>query len=204
MAPIILPKLPKTAEFEIAEISFARDMRPSTGGPSQRQDRLGTRHAIQVSVPMMKYGWCGAGVAADLAVARTGDGALIQIPEPKVPKIAYGTFYQNNPAVDGAGQLGKNIKLKMLIPGVVIKKGKWLSLYAGGRWFAYFTTAEVTVDGSGVATLPIYPMIRRSPLDNARVELVDPVIQGLTKDPVQRKLNRLGGLGFDFIIEETE
>lgn len=199
MAPVILPKLPSSAEYEMMELSWARDMRPSGAGPSQRQDRIGTRHQLMVSVPVLKYGWCGAGVAADLAVARTGEGAVIQIPEPKIPVLNYGA-----PVADGSGQLGDTIRLRGLQPGVLIRKGKWISMFANGRWYAYFLREAVTVPGSGIATLPIYPMIRRSLLDGAQVEIAKPMIQGLTKDPLQRKLYRAGGIGFDFIIEEQE
>lgn len=200
MPAIVLPKPTRETEIVVRELSFARDIRPAAGGPSQRQDRLGTRHAIAYSIPVLRYAWCGAGLASDIAVGRTGDGVIIRIPEPKIPAIPYGT-----PRIDGAGQLGRTLKLKGLPVGTVIKKGKWLSFEVAGRIYAYFTAlSDKTVDSAGKVTLDIYPMLRRMPTDNTLVELANPVIQGLIKEPPQRKIIRAIGVGLEFEVEEQE
>lgn len=200
MAAIVLPPPTRETEIEITELSWAKDMRPTGAGPTQRQDRVGTRHSIEFDIPVKRYAWCGAGLASDLALARTGEGAIIEIPEPGTPEVNYG-----NPVVNGAPQIGSSISLRGLTPGAVIKKGKWLSLFANNRWYAHFTThADVVVPAGGVAVLKIYPMIRRSPADGSPVKLAKPVIQGLTKDPVRRKLVRRVGIGLAFAIEEQE
>ena len=200
MAAVVLPKPTRETEIYVREISRARDMAPATSGPSQRQDRMGTRHAIRFDIPVLRYAWCGAGLAADLAIGRTGDGAIIEIPEPKIPQVNYGT-----PRVNGVGQLGDTIKIDGVTPGAVIKKGKWLTLVSNGRYYAYFTTRQdVVADENGNATLSICPMIRRSPADNALVILDKPVIQGLIKEPLQRKILRVGGIGLEFEVEEQE
>lgn len=200
MAAIVLPKPTRETEISIREISRARDMAPATSGPTQRQDRMGTRHSIRFEIPVLRYAWCGAGMAADLAVGRTGDGVIMQIPEPKIPAFDYGT-----PRVKGAGQLGDKLIIDGIPVGTVIKKGKWLSVLANNRYYSYFTTKQdVVVDGTGTASLDIYPMIRRSPADNAVVILDKPVIQGLIKEPLQRKILRVGGIGLEFEVEEQE
>lgn len=200
MAPVMLPKPPRTTEPEVREMSFAKDMIPTTGGKTQRQDRLGTRHSFSFDIDSLKYGWCGAGLAADLAMGRTGEGAVIPIPEPNIPVVDYGL----SPKVDGAPQIGSAIQGKDMTPGVVIKKGKWFNLIVGGRYYAYFTTADVTVGIDGRAVLPLYPMIRRSAANNSELRLKDPLVQGLIKDPVQRKIMRVGAIGLSFEIEEQE
>lgn len=197
MAPVMLPRATRETQINIREMSWSKDMTPTTGGENQRQDRVGTRHAISFDIPVLRYAWCGAGMAADLAVGRTGEGATMIIPEPGIPAVNYGAS-----KVNGSGQLGRSISVKNLEPGVIIKKGKWLNLIVNGRYYAYFTTAQVTVPGGGVATLPIYPMIRRSALNDSEVRLVDPLIQGLIKEPVQRKIVRAVGIGLAFEIEE--
>lgn len=200
MAPVILPKPTRETEITVREISKAKDMSPATSGPTQRQDRMGTRHAIRFDIPVLRYAWCGAGLAADLAVGRTGDGAIIEIPEPKIPEVNYGA-----PRVNGAAQLGKKLKLDGLLPGVVVKKGKWLTIQVNGRSYAHFTTiGDVIANASGEVELDIFPMIRRAPADNSIVLLAKPVIQGLIKQPVERKILRIGGIGLDFEIEEQE
>ena len=200
--PVVLPKPTRETEIEIRELSWDKDMKPAAGGKSQRQSRLGTRHAIRFDIPVLRYGWCGAGLAADLAVGRTGTGAVIAIPEPGIPDYDYG----NEVLVDGGGQLGKNIALKGLTPDLIVPKGKWLSLTADGRFYAHFTTAVTQVDGLGNAVLPIYPMIRRSPFTEVEVYIRTAYIQGLISEPVSRKLRRAGGgvVALSFEIEEQE
>lgn len=199
--PVVLPKPTRETEVEVRELSWARDMKPAAGGKTQRQDRLGTRHAFRFDIPVLRYAWCGAGLAADLAVGRTGTGAVIAIPEPGIPDVDYGA----NIVVDGAGQLGKTIKLQGLVPGTLIKKGKWLSLTADGRFYAHFTTAAVVVGVDGKVDAPIYPMIRRSPAADVTVFLRPAYVQGLISDPISRKVRRSPGvIALSFEIEEQE
>lgn len=200
MAPRQLPNPTRETEISVREISGARDMQPTTGGQSQRQDRVGTKHAIMFDIPVLRYAWCGAGLAADLAVGRTGDGVSIVIPEPGIPYVNYGAA----PKVDGAGQLGSFINVKDLTIGATIKKGKWFNLVVNGRIYAYFTTEQVVVDGAGKATLPLYPMIRRSAAANSSFILAEPRIQGLIKEPLQRKIVRRVGIALSFEVEEQE
>lgn len=198
MPPVMLPDPTRETEIEVMEMSWARDMQPTLGGETQRQDRLGTRHSIRYDIPVKRYAWCGAGLASDLALGRTGEGAAIAIPEPGIPAVSYGA-----PKVNGSPQVGSQLSIKGLNPGITIKKGKWLSLISNGRHYAYFTThGDVLVPQSGIVTLNIYPMIRRSAADNSEVRLAKPLIQGLIKDPVQRKIVRRVGIGLSFVIEE--
>lgn len=199
--PVVLPKPTRETEMEVRELSWAKDMRPAAGGKTQRQDRLGTRHAFRYDIPVLRYAWCGAGLAADLAVGRTGTGAVMAIPEPGIPDIDYGA----NILVDGSPQLGSSIALKQMTPGVLIKKGKWLSLTADGRFYAHFTTADVVVGVDGKAVLPIYPMIRRSPATDVIVFMRPAYVQGLISEPISRKVRRSPGvIALSFEIEEQE
>jgi hypothetical protein len=199
MPPVILPKPTRETDIEVRELSWSKDMKPTAGGKTQRQDRLGTRHSFRFDIPVLRYGWCGAALAADLAVGRTGDGAAIVIPEPGIPDVDYG-----EPVANGSPQMGKNLNLRGITPGRIIPKGKWISLWVGGRYYAHFTTAQVVADGSGQAILPIYPMIRRSPLDGSAVIIRNPMVQGLISEPVSRKVWRAGTIALTFEIEEQE
>lgn len=192
----LMTKIPREAEISIDELSWAKDMIPASGGEAQRQDRLGTRHAINVSIPALAAEACGLELGVDLALGRTGDGALMPIPE-ALPIVPYGL-----PSVTTAGQLGSQIELKGIPIGTVLRKGKWLNLTANGRIFAYYVRANTTVTGANVI-VPIYPMIRRSPASNSTVELSAPVIQGLVKEPVTRRFIRRRAMSYDFRIEEA-
>ena len=195
MAAVVLPTLPRLIETTVREISRDRALEPSFGGDETLVRRIGTRHEIEVRVPAVASAGCGPALVAALTLGKF-DGAVMPIPEPKLPAVAYGT-----PLVNGGGQIGSSLVVDGLTPGVVIAAGKWLSITISGRRYAYFTTAQVTASGGGAATLQIYPMIRRSPADNAVVELAEPKIEGrvILSD---RDVRRIGALGFTFTIRE--
>ncbi len=197
--PVDLGPLPRGTQYVIREVSRARSMSPTHGGgPDTMIRRLGDRSAIEVQVPAIASGGCGPGLIVDLLRART-QGATIDIPEPKVPSIDYGS-----PLVLGANQQGETLNVDGLPPDVVIPKGKWLSVIASGRRFAYLTTAAVTANGSGQAALAIWPMIRRSPPDNAVVELAAPKLEGFVQDVVEREVRSIGAISVSFRITERE
>lgn len=196
MAAVVLPTLPRQIETLVREISRDRALEPSFGGGDETLiRRIGTKHEIEVRVPAIASAGCGPALVAALTLGKH-QGAVMPIPEPKLPVLAYGT-----PLVNGAGQLGSSLPVDGLTPGVAVPSGKWLSVIIGGRRYAYFTTAEATASGGGAATLPIYPMIRRSPADNAVVELAAPKIEGrvILSD---RDVRRIGALSFSFTIRE--
>lgn len=196
MAAVTLPTLPRRVEYSIREINRDRDLAPTFGGGDDTLiQRLGTRHEIVVTVPAIASVGCGPALVAALTLGKAA-GAVMPIPEPKLPVLAYGT-----PLVNGANQLGSSLVVDGLAGGVVVPSGKWLSVVISGRRYAYFTTAQVTASGAGTATLPIYPMIRRAPANNAVVELAAPMIEGrvILSD---RDVRRIGALSFSFTIRE--
>ena len=80
--------------------------------------------------------------------------------------------------VDGAGQTGFAIALRGLRPSYAIREGQAVPIVTANRRYLYFA-AQTTVAGSdGTATVPIYPMLRRSPLDGDACEIAAPIIQG--------------------------
>lgn len=201
MPPIMLPRPTRETEVTVREISWSKDITPTGPGVGQRVEKMGTRHAMRFSIPVLRYAWCGAGLAADLALGRSGDGAAMIIPEPGIDQSIYG-----NPTVLGSNQIGSSINATGFTPNVTIRKGKWFNLIVNGRYYAYFTTSEVTAAPNGSAELDLYPMIRRSALTGSQIRIADPLIQGLIAEPNQRKIGRLAAkaIGLDFEIVEQE
>lgn len=195
MPAIVLPALPRRTEFVFREVSFDRDAIPVQGGDEARYSRLGTRHAIDVSIDAIAAKGCGPSLVVDLSLGRT-QGVVIAVPEFGLAAANYGV-----PLVNGGGQLGSTLNVDGLVNGVVIPKGKWLSVIVAGRRYAYFTTAAVTVAG-GAAALPIYPMIRAAPSDNAVVELATPRLEGLVEQPPEWSPRKIGSIGIQFAVRE--
>lgn len=195
MSAAILPDLPRSVEYIIREINRDRALEPTFGGDESLIQRIGTKHEIVVTVPAIASAFCGPALIAALSVGKSA-GVLLPIPEPKLPDVPYGS-----PLVVGAEQIGSSMNVDGLTPQVAIRAGKWLSVTVSGRRFAYFTTADVIADSSGAATLPLYPMIRRSPADNATIEIAKPLLEGRVIMS-EREVRRIGSLSFSFTVRE--
>ncbi|QBX38675.1 hypothetical protein E4M02_11170 [Brevundimonas sp. S30B] len=191
--------LPRRTRVTIREVSRARSLAPSFGGgPESMIQRLGTRSAMSIDIPPVSSGACGPALIADLLRART-EGALVRIPEPKLPEKDYGTSL-----IAGSGQTGSNLVVGGVPAGTVVPKGKWLSVIIAGRRYAYVITAAATSDGGALVTLPIWPMIRRSPPHLAVVELAAPKMEGFVQGVVERDVQSIGAISVAFTITERE
>lgn len=91
--------------------------------------------------------------------------------------------YRNNlgsvgtPLINGAAQVGSNLAIDGLPNGKVFPAGRWLCYDTSTFRMLHMTTAEVTANGSGQATFPVFPAIRKSPADNAAVNFVNPTCE---------------------------
>lgn len=76
-----------------------------------------------------------------------------------------------SPLVNGASQTGNSLAVDGLSTGLTgwLKKGDYIQLESGSAARLYQVSEDVNTNGSGQATIPIYPAIRTSPADNAAV-----------------------------------
>lgn len=77
------------------------------------------------------------------------------------------------PVVDGAGQTGGSLAIKGLSNSITgwAKAGDWLQLGSGSTARLHSILADANSNGSGKATLDIWPNLRSSPADNAAVTM---------------------------------
>lgn len=74
------------------------------------------------------------------------------------------------PLVNGASQVGASLITDGWFPGlVVLRRGDFLQLAGSAK--VYQMTADATADGSGNATLSIWPPLIASPANNAAIAL---------------------------------
>ncbi|MEI9964374.1 MAG: hypothetical protein WDM92_06380 [Caulobacteraceae bacterium] len=107
--------------------------------------------------------------------------------------------------MNGANQAGTTLNADGFTPGATIPAGAWFSTVIGTRSYLYLVSAAVTANGSGVAALPVAPMLRRSPTDNAALSFAAPVIEGfVTGDQIGWDLDTLRTVGLSFTITEAE
>lgn len=194
---ITLQNLPRSTVYSVRAVSAANDLHPAFGGSVQRIARKGSRWAIDVSIPALAIKSCGMGLIADLVRGET-ELVRIKLPDGMVVR-SYG-----NPLVNGVGQTGSTLTVDGLTPGVVIPKGRFLSITTSAQGFVYMVTEETVASGGGGASLPIWPMLRLSPPDNISVNLDEPVIQGFISPGQKWSISNTRAVGMDFTIEERE
>lgn len=194
---ITLQTLPRGTTYSMRAVSAANNLEPAFGGGIQRIARKGSRFALDVNVPALALRCAGVELIADLI---RGETELIRCPIPEAIEAApYGAAL-----VNGGGQSGTALAVDNLTPNVVLRKGKFLSLPVSGQGFVYMVTAETIADDDGAASVPIWPMLRASPANNAAIELPAPMIEGFVRPGQDWSIWTLRAVGLSFTIEERE
>ena len=172
-------------------------VRPSSGAPAQRYDRLGSRFAMEFELPPLD------GETARLVKARLiqAKRSALRMPVPLLggPQGAPGA-----PLVNGTDSAGTTLKLKNLTPGWFAREGYWLNVTdADGALYLHDVAAPVRAGSDGKATLTLGVPLRCVLADGAAVRISNPVIEGLVtsdigwSDPVGRIIS-----GIVFTLEE--
>lgn len=196
---IELPNCPPIRSASMRIISYAVDQTPSQGGPQTRVLRLGDRWAGEFVTYVASYAEEGRVYLSRLVRGMT-DTVVIPVPEPGMRGGDYGA-----PVIAAAGAFGSSVQIGGLGAGRVIPEGKFLSIITGGQRFLYQATATTTANGTGQATVPIYPMLRRQPQLNDVVELSEPKMEGFVQgNQVQWEVTKSKRIGFVFQIMERE
>lgn len=181
-------------------IDWGGALTPSLGGPVQTIMRLGTRHAIDITMPNIPAEPLGREWSATLRMAKL-QGAMIWF---RQDGYVIGT--PGAPVVDGANQTGMTLNLRGFTASYRIGKGQAFSLVINGRRYLYFATQDTIVAANGSVALPIFPMIRVMPGDGATAEFAKPYIQGSLSGNEVAWSRELGGF-FNFgtlTIQEDE
>lgn len=95
---------------------------------------------------------------------------LFPVPERTPRGVGTGT-----PLVNGADQVGSSLVTDGWTPSTtgILLKADWIQLGSGDTTRLHMVTGDVDSDGSGNATIPIWPALRESPLDNAAITVND-------------------------------
>ena len=195
---IELPSCPPIKEAVPRYVSYAVDQASVLGGTDSRIVRMGDRWAVDVETYPVEYADHGMKYLSRL-VRGMKDTVRMAFREPGVKPRSYGT-----PVVASAGSAGTFLPVSGLIPGDVIKEGKFFSMIIGGTSYLYqVAVADVTVSGSGTATLQIEPMLRRQPAAGTALDF-EPKIEGFIQGNEQSwNVSRSKYLPFRFTIKES-
>lgn len=170
--PVMLPDRRGVKIDKPRMIDWGGQLKPPNGGAVQNLLRLGTRHAIDITLPQMRAEPEGRIWAAKLRLAKLygvmawfrQDGLRIGTP--------------GDPATAGAGQSGSVINLGGFRPGYCMRMGQAGSLLHAGRRYLHFAEEDTVAASDGTMALPIFPMLRVIADDAEAFEVAKPIIVG--------------------------
>lgn len=167
------------------------------GGPAQVIDRAGTRYALTVTPPPMRYEPDGRMLAADLVAGRR-DGVLIRVSQPDFDVGAPGA-----PVVGSDTASGRMVPIAGLTPGYAVRKGQWLSfVHAGHRYFD-MARAQAVAAADGTAAILIQQPLRAALSAGDVVELGQPKIEGLIADFTSWTIDEKRMVQYQFRVAEA-
>lgn len=106
-----------------------------------------------------------------MAAMRGREGSVL-IGDPSRSSVL-GTWLGQSPLVNGGSQTGYTLLIDGVTPTTTTgAKGDYIQLGSGATQRLYRLTQAFTANGSGQATLDIWPRLRESPADNAPLTLV--------------------------------
>lgn len=196
---IDLPEYPSPNGANPALLDFGALLVPSLGGPVQKINRMGSRFRIAVTMPPMPSQQLGRQWVARLLRGKS-EGARLPF-----PLLDFNPGIPGDVLVNGASQSGSSLIVDGATPNYVFREGQFFSIVNSGKHHLHMVTAETIASGVGAATLPIFPMLRKSPANNAVCNFAEPMIEGFIMGEEQAwemSLERFIGLEFQIVESE--
>ncbi len=178
-------------------LDFGGFLTPTLGGPMQRVDRLGNRHALDVTLPPMRADPEGRVWVSRLKRAKT-EGAFMRFPQ-----IGLRNGVSGAPVVAAYVAAGRTVPVAGLQPRCEVKEGQWLSVIHAERRYLYSVDAGVLAGADGTAMLAITPMLRTALSAGDVIELVQPHIEGLILEDFGWTIDKARTIGLSFTITEA-
>jgi hypothetical protein len=182
-------------------IDFSTHLTPNMGGEDQQIIRPGSRFGIEITLPRKAYAQIGDAGAmkwiSRLNQAKHGE-ALYPFPQPGLSMAAPGV-----PRVNGAGQQGSILNADGFNANWAWREGQFLSIIHQGNRYLHMLSADGQANPAGIAALPLFPMLRIEPDDNALIEIAAPMIQGkIEGDASEWTIDYIRTCGLAFAIVE--
>lgn len=165
----------------------------------------GQRWAASISLPPMKRQDAEPWVAFLVALKGQVGTFLLGDPNCKQPQGS-ASVTAGTPLVNGAGQTGDTLNIDGLPTNVTgyLLAGDYIQLGAAGSASLYKVLTDVNTDGSGQATLDIWPNLRSSPADNATVIVTNTKGKFRLRSNVQQwQINETSSYGITFDCVEA-
>lgn len=184
------------AEPEI--VDFGASLRPFLGGPSQRLDRLGTRHAISVQMPPMYVESEGRKWIVRLIRAKQEDGFI------RFPQVGFSVGACGNSITVASGaEGGRLLAITGATPHYAVREGQALTVTSNGRKFFYLASAQTVLGSTGNGSIELDVPLREEATVGDAVNLARPEIAGrIMEDGWKWSIDTAGTVGLSFRIEE--
>lgn len=194
MTAVTLPTSPLQRNATPRILDWGGYLEPPLGGPVQRIDRLGTRHAVDYVLPPI-----GTATLAMQWCQRLKRGLSLGVVM-EFPQVGFSVGSPGSPTVSGSHSAAASaINLASLSGGYT--EGQYFSVVHSGRRYLYSFDAS----GSSLSSVAISPMLRTALSNGDQVEMNPPYIEGrLVGDPVSWNIDDVRTYGIAFTIEEWE
>lgn len=193
---IFLIPFQRETTYDLRPVRNSTIQRAGTGGSLTPLNRPGDHWEIEID-PGPLATLYGRSLLADL-VRGVGQKARLLIPQRGIDVGAPGGtpvphsdgswfsdgagYASYSPRVKGDGQSGDTLIVRDVTPHYAIRKGMFLTVVTAEGPTLHIVTKEAVADGGGDLTIPIWPMMWREPVDDDRVELAQPYMEGFIVD----------------------
>lgn len=169
--PLTMPESPCFLSDEFGPITAVAMSRSPFNFQTQRQALPGQMWAFSGTLPPLQGPEAAEWKAFLVALNGREGSFLLRPPSFKLRGVGTGT-----PLVKGGSQTGRELVTDGWTSGVtgILKAGDYLQLGTGASSRLHMVVKDADSDGSGNATLDIWPALRASPADNDPIEIEDP------------------------------
>lgn len=194
---IILPKPIKATPYLL---DYSQQQKPTLGGPVKAVGRIGTRFGVNFT----DLGYLNADDARRVLGALIDAVTMNTTVKVRWPQTGLAGLNIGTPLVRGAGQTGANLVTDGWPASATIDLvGRFFSVASGSQDYLYGVRRTFTTDSGGIGTLPIGPLSRAIPGDNAPLDFDEPTIEGYVQGDVKSwSIELLRATGFVLGIEE--
>lgn len=154
--PLTLPSYPAPSRFTIEPASFSAMTQSPWTASQQVQLNQGQMWTIGIDLPPMNEGAARNWFGTLLGLRGQYGTILYGNPLMKIPRGNWGSA----PVINGDGQTGQALAVAGLPANGIIRAGDFFQIGDGSSARLYIITQDATADGSGEATLDIWPRLR--------------------------------------------
>lgn len=168
--PLTLPNRPAPTRFAIEPASFSAMTQSPWTAAQQVQLNQGQMWTISIDLPPMGEHSARDWLSQLLALRGQFGTFLYGNPKMVSPRGNWGA----SPTINGAGQTGQELAVGGLPANAVIRAGDFFQIGSSSTARLYTVTQDATANGSGQATLDIWPRLRTATTNGAAIVTSSP------------------------------